>query len=236
MTNDAPRPEINKTARLAGALYLLMGPFAVFSLKVRFSALEHTDAAQTVANIMAAPGQYLAAIVTWLVSQTLSIFLVVALYRLLRPVSRSHALLMAALAFVGIPVSMLNEINQFAVLFWLDDSTIASSLDPAHIQANVMFFLHLHERGMLIGHIFWGLWLLPLGYLVFKSEFLPKLLGLLAIVAGIGYLADLTIRLAFPDLNVLATPYTFIGELLLPLWLVIKGVRVEQWHLRALRA
>lgn len=236
MTYDAQPVAINKTARLAGVLYLLMGPFAVFSLKVRFSAFEHADAAQTVANIMAAPGQYLAAIVTWLISQTLSIFLVVALYQLLRPVSRAQALLMAALALVGIPISMLNEINQFAVLLWLDDSLMATTFDPAQVQSNVMFFLHLHERGMMICHIFWGLWLLPFGYLVFKSEFLPKFLGILLLLSGIGYLADLTIYLAFPDSDTLVTPYTFIGELLLPLWLVIKGVRPEHGQRRALHA
>ena len=236
MTNDGQKFAINTTARLAGVFYLLMAPFAAFSLKVRFSAFEHADAAQTVANITAAPGQYLAAIVTWLVSQTLMIFLVVALYRLLRPVSKTYAALMAALGLIGIPISMLNEINQFAVLLWLGPSEFTANVDPTQIQANVMFFLHLHERGMQICHIFWGLWLLPFGYLVFKSEFLPRLLGILLMVAGIGYLVDLTGYLLFPGSNFTITPYTFVGELLLPLWLVIKGVRVEQWHGRALPA
>jgi len=236
MANDRQDLAINKTARLAGAFYLLMGPFAAFSLKVRFAAFEHADAAQTVANITAAPGQHLAAIVTWLVSQTLMIFLVVALYRLLRPVSKTHAALMAALGLVGIPISMLNEINQFAVLLWLGPSEFTANVDATQIQANVMFFLHLHERGMQICHIFWGLWLLPFGALVFKSQFIPRALGVLLLISGLGYLVDFTIYLAFPESEVLVTPYTFIGELLLPLWLVIKGVRVEQWHRWALHA
>ena len=236
MINDKQDLAINKTARVAGALYLLMAPFAAFSLKVRFSAFDHADAAQTVANIAAAPGQHLAAIVTWLVSQTLMIFLVVALYRLLRPVSKTYAALMAALGLVGIPISMLNEINQFAVLLWLSPSEFTANVDPTQIQANVMFFLHLHERGMQICHIFWGLWLLPFGYLVFKSKFLPRVLGILLVIAGIGYLVDLTGYLLFPGSNFTITPYTFIGELLLPLWLLIKGVRVEEWQRRAVHA
>lgn len=236
LTTEGNAVAINKTARLAGVFYLLMGPFAAFSLKVRFSAFEHADAAQTVANITAAPGQHLAAIVTWLVSQTLMIFLVVALYRLLRPVSKTHAALMAALGLVGIPISMLNEINQFAVLLWLGPSEFTANVDATQIQANVMFFLHLHERGMQICHIFWGLWLLPFGYLVFKSAFLPRLLGALLMIAGIGYLIDLAGYLLFPESDFTITPYTFIGELLLPLWLLIKGVRVEEWQRRGVHA
>ncbi len=232
MSADARTVSINKTARIAGALYLLMAPFAAFSLKVRFAAFEREDSAQTIANISAAHDQHLAAIVTWLVSQILSIFLVIALYQLLRPVNKTHAISMAALALVGVPITMVNELNQFAVLLWLSHSAFASGVDPAQIQANVMFFLHLHERGLHIAHIFWGLWLLPFGYLVFRSEFLPRVLGILLIVGGIGYLVDLAGYLLFPGSGVSITQYTFVGELLLPLWLLIKGVRVEQWHRR----
>lgn len=232
MNNDAPT-SINRTARLAGALYLLMMPFAAFSLKVRFSAFDHADAAQTIANISAAPGAYLAAIVTWLVSQTLSVFLIVTLYQLLSPVSKAHALLMLVLALVGVPIAMLNELNQFAVLLWISDSGFAANLDPTQIQTSVMFFLHLHERGLHIAHIFWGLWLFPLGYLVFRSQFLPRILGVLLIVGGIGYLVDLARYFLFPESSLTITQFTFIGEVLLPLWLLIKGVNVEQWQLRA---
>jgi hypothetical protein len=131
---------------------------------------------------------------------------------------------------------MLNEINQFAVLLWLSPSEFTANVDATQIQANVMFFLHLHERGMQICHIFWGLWLFPFGYLVFKSKFLPRVLGILLVIAGIGYLVDLTGYLLFPGSNFTITPYTFIGELLLPLWLLIKGVRVEEWQRRVARA
>ena len=236
MNNETQAPSINRTARLAGALYLLMMPFAAFSLQVRFSAFDHADAAQTVANLLAAPGQHLGAIVTWLVSQTLSVFLVVALYRLLRPVDKSQALLMLVLALVGVPITMLNEFNQFAALLWVSDPSFAANLDPAQIETHVMFFLNLHERGLHIAHIFWGLWLFPLGYLVLKSGFLPKVLGILLIVGGIGYLVDLARYFLFPDSSLTITQFTFIGELLLPLWLLIKGVNVELWRQRHVSA
>ena len=236
MTTTQTASSINKTARLAGILYLLMGPFAAYSLSVRFGAFIHEDASQTVANIMAAQGSFMIAIVTWPVSQTLQIFLVLALYKILQPVNKARAGLMVALALVGIPIVILNELNQFAVLFLLSGKEYLASLPPEQVQAQVMFFLHMHEHGMQIAHIFWGLWLVPFGYLVFQSQFLPKLLGALLIVAGCGYFIDLAISWARPDLGVTVTQYTFIGELLLPLWLLAKGVNVEQWERRALPA
>lgn len=227
---------ISTTARIAGLLYLLMAPFAAYSLSVRFSAFIHEDASQTVANITAAQGQFLVAIVTWVLSQTLSIFLVLALYKILRPVDKSRALLMVVLALLGIPIVLLNEVNQFAVLALVSGAEYLKSVDPEHVRAQVMFFMHMHERGILIAHIFWGLWLVPFGYLVFQSRFLPKTLGVLLIVAACGYIIDLAIWLVMPGSGVTVTQYTFIGELLLPLWLLVKGVNVEQWERRAIPA
>jgi hypothetical protein len=88
----------------------------------------------------------------------------------------------------------------------------------------MMLFLDLHEYGVHIAQVFWGLWLFPLGYLVFKSRFLPRLLGALLMIGCVGYLIDVGIAVLLPDLDVTVSQFTFIGELLLPLWLVIKGV------------
>jgi hypothetical protein len=84
--------------------------------------------------------------------------------------------------------------------------------------------LRLHEYGLKVAQIFWGLWLLPLGWLVFRSGFLPRWLGILLLIAGAGYLIDLFIGVVFPSVGVTATTVTFVGELLLPLWLLIRGV------------
>jgi hypothetical protein len=90
-------------------------------------------------------------------------------------------------------------------------------------------FLDLYQHGFSIAHIFWGLWLFPLGYLVFKSGFLPKVIGVLLVIAGVGYLIDFTFFFLFPDI-------TFVGEVVLLLWLLIKGINVEQWEKRAFEA
>jgi hypothetical protein len=100
----------------------------------------------------------------------------------------------------------------------------------------VPFFLDLHQLGISIAGIFWGLWLLPMGYLVFKSGFLPKFLGVLLIIGCFGYLVNSVAAFLLPDVGVNVALLTFWGEVLLPLWLVIKGVNTEQWRKRALAA
>ena len=97
-------------------------------------------------------------------------------------------------------------------------------------------FLKLHSHGILIAQIFWGLWLFPLGFLVFKSGFLPRILGVFLIIAGFGYLTESLGNLLFPNFDVTIGLYTGLGELFLPLWLLIKGVNVEQWEKRALES
>ena len=99
-----------------------------------------------------------------------------------------------------------------------------------------MFFLDLSHYGAFITAIFWGLWLFPLGYLIFKSNFIPKLIGILMIVAGFGYIVDSVALFLLPDLNIDISRFTFYGELFLILWLLIKGVIVDQWEKRALES
>ena len=87
----------------------------------------------------------------------------------------------------------------------------------------------MRQSGILVTQVFWGLWLLPLGFLVFRSGFLPKPLGILLVIGGAGYLVDSGTQFLFPGLATISQ-FTFIGELLLPLWLLIKGVNVERWQ------
>jgi hypothetical protein len=100
--------------------------------------------------------------------------------------------------------------------------------EPGQLHAQAMFFLDLYKHGINIAQIFWGLGLLPLGYLVFKSGFLPRILGILLIIGGFGYLIDFFIFILFPNFDVTVSQFAFIGELLFPLWLLIKGVNIEQ--------
>jgi hypothetical protein len=225
------RSSINRTARLAGGLYLAMMPFAVLGIIYIPSVLiEEGNAAATARNIVASEWLFRSGTVSHLIGQSIFIFLVLALWRILRPVNKDHALLMVALALLGVPVAFLNEVHHLAVLQLLSgpDYLRVFSADQLHAQA--MLFLDYRRSGLLVAQVFWGLWLLPLGYLVFKSGFLPKVLGILLIVGGCGYLNDCGAELLVPTLETTISQFTFVGEVLLPLWLLIKGVDVERWY------
>jgi len=223
-------------ARVAGFLYLFSMPFAIFSIMYVPSILiVPGDAATTANNIMASESLFRSGIVSSLINQMIFIFLVLVLYKLLKPVNKNHALLMVILWLVGVPIAMLNELNQFAPLLLLSGADYLIALDADQLHAQMMFFLDLYDDGILIAQIFWGLWLFPLGYLVFKSDFLPRILGILLIIACFGYVIESFTIFLLPSFKGIAL-YTFWGELLFPLWLLIKGVNVEQWEKRALES
>ncbi|SDM18068.1 protein of unknown function [Catalinimonas alkaloidigena] len=219
----------NKTARLAGLLYLLMGFAGMFGLMyVPSQLIVSGDAAATTANILQAEGLYRAGIVANLLCQTLFIFLVLALYRLLRPVHESYARLMLVLVIVAVPIAFLNLVNQLAVLVLLSEVEFLAAFDPAQLQALAMVFLRLYHYGIVVVEVFWGLWLFPFGLLVYHSGFLPRLLGILLMIACFGYLANSVTELLFPTFQKFVSPITSVtgtvGEFSIILWLLIKGV------------
>ena len=227
----------NKTARVAGCLYLMLFPLGIFGIiYIPSSLIVLGDAATTASNIMANELLYRLSIVTALTLQIVYIFLALALYKLLNPVDKNNAVLMVILVLVAAPIAMLNELNHVAVLLVLSGSDLLTTFSLDQVQASVPLFLNLHEHGVFIAQIFWGLWLFPMGYLIFKSNFLPKALGILMIIGGFGYLVDSFVYFIFPDFDVTVSEFTFLGELLLPLWLMFKGVNHEQWENYALKS
>jgi hypothetical protein len=173
---------------------------------------------------MASEGLFRGATVSHLISQIIVVFLVRALYRLLKPVNRDRAVLMVVLALLGIPIAFLNEVNHLAA-FRLLGSADAGAFTSTQLQAQAMVFLDMYRGGILVTQIFWGLWLVPLGVLVVRSGFLPRLLGILVVVGGAGYLFDSGTQLLFPG-RATISQFTFVGELLFSVWLLIKGVNV----------
>ena len=227
----------NKTARVAGCLYLMLFPLGIFGIiYVPSSLIVLGDAATTASNIMANELLYRLSIVTALTLQIVYIFLALALYKLLNPVDKNNAVLMVILVLVAAPIAMLNELNHVAVLLVLSGSDFLTTFSLDQVQASVPLFLNLHEHGVFIAQIFWGLWLFPMGYLIFKSNFLPLALGILMIIGGFGYLVDSFVYFIFPNFDVTFSEFTFLGELLLPLWLMFKGVNHEQWEKYVLKS
>lgn len=222
-------------ARLTGLLYLLLLPLGIFgTIYVPSVLVVPGEAAATANNILASESLYRLGIVSALLVQVVNIFVVLGLYKILKPVNRSMALLMVIFLLLGVPIAMLNELNLFAVLMLVNGVAYATAFTAQQLQSLAPLFLGLHQYGIQIAGIFWGLWLLPMGYLVFKSGFLPRILGILLVIGGVGYLIDSFAFFLVPELHLTVAQFTFLGEVLLPLWLLIKGVNVERWETRAL--
>ena len=241
MTTEA-HVSINRTARLAGALYLAVMPFAFFGLiYVPSVLLVPGDPATTSRNIMVSEWLFRSGTVSHLIGQIIFIPQVLALYRLLKPVNKDHAVLMVILVVLSIPIAFLNEVNHLAVLRLLS-STDDGAYTSTQLHAQAMLFLDMRQYGIVVAHVFWGLWLLPLGFLVFRSGFLPGLLGVLLMIGGAAHVIDAGTQLLFPGVSAIGqvtlafAMLAAIGELLFALWLLIKGVNVARWQEVALHA
>lgn len=219
---------INRTARLAGGLYLSLVPLGIVSfVYVPAVVLVPGDATATARNILASEWLFRVGTATHLVSQIVVVFLVLLLNRLLRPVNVDRAVLMSVLALVCVPVSCLAEVNALGALSLLEGPSDA--LIPTQLPAQAMHLLDMRRSAILIAQVFWGLWMLPLASLVFRSRFLPGWLGVPVLITAAGYLYDSGAHLFSPGRAMIAQ-FSAVAELVLPLWLLIRGVDVARWH------
>ena len=219
----AAHSSIKSTARTAGGLYLAVALFAAFgNMYVPSVLVVRGDAVATARNIATSELLFRTGILAHLISQIIFIFLVLTLYRLLKTVNKNHAVVMVVLALVGVPMASLNEATRLTVLQLVGSAQTGAS-SAAQLQSQAMQFLDTWGNGIHVTLAFWGLWLLPLGLLVFRSGFLPKLLGILLVVSGAGYVIDAGMQLLLPGVAALSQ-FTFVGELLFLLWLLVKGV------------
>lgn len=222
---------IQITARLAGLFYLLQIPLGVFGiLYVSKVLLVPGDVAATAANILAHEFLYRLSMVSTIICALITIVTALYLYRVLKPVNKSYAATMVICTLVVAPISMLNELNHVAILLLLKTPEYLTVFTEKQVQILLSVFFGLHEYGIHIVDMFFGLWLFPMGYLVLKSNYFPKIIGLLLIAASFGYLADFVSFFAFPGFSVVFSEYTFIGEAMMVLWLLVKGVNVERWE------
>ena len=221
-------------ARVAGFLYLLTVPLGVFNfLYIPSNLIVSGDAVATAHNIIASESLFRLGIVSALVGAIIPILYLLLLFKLLKPVGKDIAVLMVVVALMGNPIAILNELTQLGVLQLLGGAEYLAVFTTAQLQALAYLFLRLHSDGINLAFIFSGLWLFPLGYLVFKSGFLPRILGVLLIFGGFGYLIDVFAEFLFPGSNLSIGLITGLSEIFFLLWLLIKGVNVEQWEKRA---
>lgn len=217
------------TARIAGFVYLMNIITGIFAQGVRSTLIVPGDAGATANNIVTSEWLFRIGFVSDLIMVTFYLFMGLAFYVLLKPVNRSIALLMLLLNLAGVPILGINMLNQFATLLLMSSADYLSVFSAAQLQALGMLFFDMHEYGYTIAAISYGAYLVPLGYLVFKSGYFPRMLGILLMIAGVGQLIPLFQTFLLPNYAVISYPglaVATIAEFSFCLWLLIKGVKI----------
>src|SRR5205807_1623286 len=174
-----------RLARFAGVLYLLVGIFGGFAQGFLYPKIYVAgDAVKTAGNLIANSGLVRIGVVADLVQATIWVFLALTLYRLLRHVNKSAATAMAVLASIGAGITMLNAVFEFEGLRVATGAVNLAGFGAAGSNALALLMVDAQHYGLLIASIFMGLWLVPLGYLAYKSGWFPKALGVVLIVGG----------------------------------------------------
>jgi hypothetical protein len=221
-----------KTARIAGLLYLLVAMTGAFSIMyVPETLIVPGNATATAERITSSELLFRTGIASGLICQIAFIFLVLKLHHLLKDVDHAYASAMVVLALVAVPIAFLNMLNNLAALILLDGAEFLSAFSTTQLRSLMMLFLSLHEQGIVVVQMFWGLWLFPFGVLVFKSRFLPRALGVLLVIACFAYLTDSFTALLLPRYKDAVSSFTAgpagLGEFAIMLWLLIRGVKTS---------
>jgi hypothetical protein len=232
---------IKRIARTTGFLYLIIAVanFFVFFFIVP-SVSVPGNATATANNILASESLYRAGIASYLVVFLSDIAVAVLLYVLLKPVSRTLALIMMVARLAQTAIHGMNLLNYVFPLLLLNSADSLTVFEPGQLHALALLFSDAHNLGVLISEAFFGLSTVLLGYLVFKSGFFPRILGVLLVIAALGYFVDSFGILLFPDyagiIAQVVPAALIIGELSFTFWLLVKGVDAKEWKRRAVES
>jgi hypothetical protein len=220
--------EYKKTARIAGLWYLVLAIGAGYTWMYVTKTFVPDSAVSTVQNILETENQYVLSILLSIAGQIGFMLLALTLYRLLKNVNQIQARLMLTLVLVSVAVSFVNIIFQTGALVVLNRASYFTAFSTEQVYELITMFLHLNIYGVYVVTIFWGLWLFPLAYLVYQSNFFPKIIAILLVLSGICYCIGSILPLIIPTFytqiaDILSIPET-IGEVTMLLWLLIKGV------------
>lgn len=218
-----------KAARIAGLLYFVNGVTGFFGIVyVPGKLIVSGNAAATANRVLASEGLFRLGITSEVICAVEFLFLLWVFYRLFAGVSKTHASLMVIFGLAFVPIMCVNVLNEIAALTLLRGADFLSAIGPPQRESLAMLFLELHRYGYIVGWIF-GPWLFFLGVLVFKSGFLPRILGVLLIAACFGYLAESLTPLLLPNYahvaDLLASIPLALAEPAMILWLLILGAK-----------
>jgi hypothetical protein len=222
---------IKKTARMAGVLYFIYIVTTIFANASRTKLIVFGDAIATANNILASEWLFRIGFMSDVLAGVFFLLAAWALYVLLKPVNKNIALLFLLLNLGGVAVQCINMLNLFSAVLLLSGADYLKVFHADQLQALAMLFLNLHKNGFMIAQLFYGIWLFPLGYLVFKSGYLPRILGIVLMVECFGWLMYPFQFFLFPSyvaISYISFTVGFIGEFSLTLWLLIKGVKDQK--------
>jgi len=223
---------LSRNARVAGLLYLTLLTAPLRLIYIPNKLFVTGNATATANNIAAHQTLFRLGILSDLLTGTMAIFLTLALYRLFEEVDQGLARLVVILGSLMVtPIYFLNTLNDVAALLFARGADFLSVFDKPQRDAFAMLFLRLHHHGVLANEIFWGLWLLPFGILVYRSRFLPRILGIWLVINCFAYLAVSMTGFLLPQYQVkvwnIVSPAT-LGELAIMLWLLVMGAKERQ--------
>ena len=220
-----------RLARMTGVLYFLVILMGIANEGIfdNFIFIPG-DISTTVNHITAYESIFRLGFVISLTRFAVFILLVLNLYKLLRPVNKDWSLVMAAIALVSISIGMVSLLFKFGAPLLLSSNGYSTLFTTDQWHAQVLFFMNMQMLGDKASQIL-AVWLLPLGFLIYKSGFFPKILGVLMVFAGCGYVTDFLIFFLLPNLNWQVAGFAFLAELPFPLWLLLKGINVEKWYI-----
>jgi hypothetical protein len=227
----ADRPT-QRLARATGLLYLVLAVLGMFSTMVLESLVVPGDAPATADSILGARWLFGSSLVTWLVVVVADVAIAVTFYLLLRPVSHTRSLLAAALRLVYAAVLTAALVNLFDAFRLLTGAQGAAGHGEQQPQAMALAALDTFSAGFLLALVLFGVHLLLLGSLLYRSRYVPRVLGVLLVAAGVGYIADSLAGLLLADHGGLVSAFlltpAILGELGLTAWLLLRGVRVPR--------
>jgi hypothetical protein len=219
-------------ARTTGVVYLLYFLTAVSGELFIRGMIVSGDPAATATNILAHERLFRLSFAVGLIATALYIALTVLFYGLFKPVNKTVALLAAFLSLVGCAIQAVGSLFRVAPFVVLDGSPYLSAFKLDQLQAMALMFIKLNVQATYIYLVFFGMFNLSIGYLIFKSAFLPRTLGVLMALSGLGWLMFLSPPLAnqsLPYIEVLG----ILAEASLMLWLLVKGVNLARWKEQA---
>lgn len=221
-----------KLARIAGFLYLLIIVFGLIAqVFVRDSLVDYDDAGVTAQNIMSSERWFRFGFVSELLMLACDIGVATILYILFREYNRSLTLLSTFFRLASIIVLCVVALSHYVALYFLSDAQYLTTFSPGQLDTLALLSVKIHGAGYNVSLLFFGFHLTVLGYLIFRSRYFPRLLGILLLVGGLCYVINSTTWFLYPELVQFIYPAILIpcsiGELLFALWLLIKGVRLQ---------